>query len=232
MFPNMLPDNEKVSISEVKDQSWAMYNWYQGNYTSRIDIDINKTHFWTNLLHLACHEGYPGHHTERSAREKLLFRNKGYFENTILLIYTPEMVISEGIGEIAEFVVFEPTESIRISLEEFCPNPEIEDDLEVLIEQSEIRRGFGKFGSNLAYLKYVHGLSDEELLKYSRDFGVLPDTAIKSILSFISDVLWAPYSIVYQGERLITDKFGFRPSPVNFGRLLTEQFLPSDLSKI
>jgi len=229
MFPNLLPDNEIVLISEVRDQSWAMYNWYLGNFTSRIDIDINKTHFWTNILHLACHEGYPGHHMERTLRDRELYRNKGYFENSILLIYSPEMVISEGIGEIAEFVVFEPTESIRISLEEFCPNPEIEDHLEVLIEQSEIRRGFGKFESNLAYLKYVHGLSDDELLKYSRDFEVLPDTTIKSILKFISDELWAPYSIVYQGERLITDKFGFRPSPLNFSRLLTEQTLPSDL---
>ena len=229
VFPNMLPDNESVLISEVKDQSWAMYNWYQGNYASRIDIDINKTHFWTNLLHLACHEGYPGHHMERTLRDRVLYRNKGYFENSILLIYSPEMVISEGIGEIAEFVIFEPTESIKISLKEFCPNPEIEDELEILIEQSEIRRGFGRFGSNLAYLKYVLGLTDEELLKYSRDFEVFPDTVIKSILTFISDELWAPYSIVYQGERLITDKFGFRPSPLNFGRLLTEQILPSDL---
>jgi hypothetical protein len=229
IFPNLLPDNEIVLISEVKDQSWAMYNWYQGNYTSRIDIDINKTHYWTNILHLACHEGYPGHHMDRTLHDRELYRNKGYFENSILLIYSPEMVISEGIGEIAEFVVFEPTESIRISLEEFCLNPKIEDDLEVLIEQSEIRRGFGKFESNLAYLKYVHGLSDDELLKYSRNFEVLPDTTIKSILKFISDELWAPYSIVYQGERLITDKFGFRPSSLNFGRLLTEQTLPSDL---
>lgn len=229
IFPNLLPDNEIVLISEVKDQSWAMYNWYQGNYTSRIDIDINKTHYWTNILHLACHEGYPGHHMDRTLHDRELYRNKGYFENSILLIYSPEMVISEGIGEIAEFVVFEPTESIRISLEEFCLNPKIEDDLEVLIEQSEIRRGFGKFESNLAYLKYVHGLSDDELLKYSRNFEVLPDATIKSILKFISDELWAPYSIVYQGERLITDKFGFRPSSLNFGRLLTEQTLPSDL---
>ena len=229
VFPNLLPDNEMILVSEVRDQSWAMYNWYQGNFTSRIDIDINKTHFWTNILHLACHEGYPGHHMERTLRDRELYRKKGYFENSILLIYSPEMVISEGIGEIAEFVVFEPTESITLSLEKLCPNPENEDDLQVLIEQSEIRRGFGKFESNLAYLKYVHGLSDDELLKYSRNFEVLPDTTIKSILKFISDELWAPYSIVYQGERLITDKFGFRPSSLNFGRLLTEQTLPSDL---
>lgn len=229
VFPNLLPDNEIISVSEVKDQSWAMYNWYQGNFTSRIDIDINKTHFWTNILHLACHEGYPGHHMERTLRDRELYRKKGFFENSILLIYSPEMVISEGIGEIAEFVVFEPTESIVLSLEKLCPNPENEDDLQVLIEQSEIRRGFGKFESNLAYLKYVHGLSDIELLKYSRDFKVLPDITIKSMLEFISDKLWAPYSIVYQGERLIADKFGSRPSPLNFTRLLTEQTLPSDL---
>lgn len=230
VFDDFLPDKEGVVIKEVENQKWAMYNWYLGNYKSRIEIDISKIHYWTNLIHLACHEAYPGHHTERSVREKLLFRNKGYFENLILLIYTPEMVISEGIGETAEFVIFDPKESIKISLDEFCHNPENEDSLDVLIEQSKIKRGFRRFQSNLAYHKHVNGWKDEDILKYSRNFGIIPENGIQQILNFISDDLWAPYSIIYQGERLITEKLGYQPSPKHFKILLTSQTLPSDLT--
>ena len=230
VFPDLLPDNEEVEIKEVGNQKWTMYNWYLGNYKSRIEIDISKIHFWTNMLHLACHEGYPGHHTERALREKLLYRNKGYFENVILLIYTPEMVISEGIGETAEFVIFDPKESTKISLDEFCLNPENEDSLDVLIEQSKIKRGFRRFQSNLAYYKHVNGWNDESLLKYSSNFGIIPKSTIQPLLDFISDDLWAPYSIIYQGERLITEKLGYQPSPKHFKSLLTNQTLPSDLT--
>lgn len=49
------------------------------------------------------------------------------------------------------------------------------------------------------------------------------------MLEFISDELWAPYILAYQGERLIKEKYGNRPAPKHFYRLLTEQILPSDL---
>ena len=229
LFPNMLPDNEEVEIVEVEDQSWSLYCWYLGNYASRIEIDITNVHYWTQLLHIMCHEGYPGHHTERTVRENLLYRAKGYFESSILLIYTPEMVVSEGIGVTAESVLFNPIESARILLEEIHPNSKIEDSIEVLTKQSEIRRGFRRFESNMAYNKYIHKWTDDELIKYAKTFKVIPDAGIRAILKFISDDLWAPYVLVYQGERLITEKFGNRPPLKHFRRLIIGQTLPSDL---
>lgn len=231
LFPSMLPNNENVEVLEVKDQSWPMYCWYKGSYASIIEINISTFHYWTHLLRLACHEGYPGHHTERSVRENLLFHKKGYFESSILLIYSPEIVISEGIGVLAESVLYDPTESARILLEDIIPTTEKEDSLKCIAEQSEIRSGFGRFESNLAYHKHVHNWTDEKLIKYAKSFKVITDEGINGILKFISDKIWAPYALSYQGERLITEKFGNRPSPEDFRRLICEQTLPSDLSK-
>jgi len=230
IYPNLLPDNEKVEIAEVRDQSWTFYNWYQGDYNSRIDIDITKPHYWTHLLRIACHEGYPGHHTEASVKEYLLYRTKGYFESSILLIYTPEMVIHEGIGEVAELVLFDAEESAKILLDNFCPNTEIEDSIEKFIDQINFRRKFSRFECNLAYHKYVDEWSDKELTNYAKDFKVLTENVVKSMLKFISDDLWAPYIQVYQGERLITQKLGTHPMPQQFFKLLSEQTLPSDLN--
>jgi len=230
VFPKMLPDNEKIEIGEVENQSWQMYCWYKGNYTSKIEVNLSSHHYWTHLLYLACHEGYPGHHTERVVREKLLFRKKGYFESSILLIYSPEMVISEGIGVTAENVMFSPTESIRSLIEDIHPVPINEASIDSLIGQSEIRRGFRRFESNLAYHKYVNKWNDKKLIEYAKNFKVIPFASIKGLLKFISDKLWAPYTMTYQGERLITEKYGVQPSPKDFRSLLTEQTLPSDLT--
>jgi len=229
VFPNLLPDNEKIEIAEVDNQSWLMYCWYKGNYTSKIEVNTSTLHYWTHLLFYACHEAYPGHHTERAVREKLLYRKKGYFESSILLIYSPEMVISEGIGVTAESVMFSSTESIRSLIEDIYPVPLNEDSIKSLIAQSEIRKGFRRFESNLAYHKYVNKWADKKLIDYAKSFKVIPYMSIKALLKFISDKLWAPYVMTYQGERLITEKYGIRPSPKDFCRLLTEQTLPSDL---
>jgi len=229
IFPNLLPDNEKIELGEVDNQAWHMYCWYKGNHTSKIEINTSTYHYWTHLLYNACHEGYPGHHTERAVREKFLYRKKGYFESSILLIYSPEMVISEGIGVTAEDVIFSPAESIRSLIDCIYTPPINEDSIETLIGQCEIRRGFRRFESNLAYNKYVNKWDDKKLIDYAKGFKVIPSTAITALLKFISDKLWAPYSMSYQGERLITEKYGIRPSPKAFRRLLTEQTLPSDL---
>jgi hypothetical protein len=60
MFPNLLPENENIEVKGVEGQSWAMYNWYLGSFSSRIDINVDKFYYWTSLLPFACHEGYPG----------------------------------------------------------------------------------------------------------------------------------------------------------------------------
>jgi len=206
-----------------------MYCWYLGNFISRIEIDVEKIHYWTNLLKYVCHEVYPGHHTERSVKEKCLYRDKGYFESSILLIYTPEIVISEGIGILAEPMLFDSVESSKILIESFFPLPNEEDSLEILIGQKEIREGFRRFESNLAYHKHVNEWDDDKLIKYTKNFKIIPRKGINSMLEFISDEIWAPYVLVYQGERLIIEKFGNRPSPKHFQRLISEQFLPSDL---
>ena len=86
-----------------------------------------------------------------------------------------------------------------------------------------------KFDGNLAYHKYVHKWSEDKLWEYARSYKVIPDVGIKTHLEFISDEKWAIYALSYQGERLITEKLGSRPSPKQFRKLLIEQTLPSDL---
>ena len=46
-----------------------------------MNVDVPTTGL--DLIHLAAHEVYPGHHTENSVKEQLLARDQGAIEETI-----------------------------------------------------------------------------------------------------------------------------------------------------
>lgn len=229
VFPNLLPKNEKVKLKLVKSKSWSMYNWYLGKNKSRMEINLSSTYYWTNLLHLICHETYPGHHTEAVVRDINLYKKKGYFETSILYIYSPEMIIHEGIGELAEFVLFRPLEIAEIFIQNLCPNPEKEDDLDRIIAQNQLKRELSRIESNLAYHKYVNQWSDDNIINYVKKFEFFTKVGINEMLKFVSDKNWAPYVFAYQGDSVITEKYGNPPSKENFRKILSEQTIPSDL---
>ena len=217
-------------IKTVKNQSWGMYNWYLGENQSRMEINLSNTFYWTNLLNLICHETYPGHHTEATVKDNNLNKRKGYFETTILLIYTPEIVIHEGIANLAERMLFKPLELAEIMLENLCPNPKLEDDFNLIVAQNALKRDISRIESNLAYNKHINHWSDQELIKYVKKFELFPEISIKQSLKFISDAIWAPYIFSYQGDSIITKKFGNPPSKISYRKILSEQTLASDLT--
>jgi hypothetical protein len=49
------------------------------------------------LLRLTLHETYPGHHTERCSKEHLLVRGRGLLEETLVIVPTPQTLVTEGI---------------------------------------------------------------------------------------------------------------------------------------
>ena len=57
-----LPPSESFTVEYVKDKPWSGYNWYQGNYRSLIQVNIDLPVHIDRAIDLACHEGYPGHH--------------------------------------------------------------------------------------------------------------------------------------------------------------------------
>jgi hypothetical protein len=58
-----LPAEESFTLEYVTNQPWSGYNWYKGHYTSLIQINTDLPVAISRALDLACHEGYPGHHT-------------------------------------------------------------------------------------------------------------------------------------------------------------------------
>ncbi|HET7039423.1 MAG TPA: hypothetical protein VFH97_06020, partial [Gemmatimonadales bacterium] len=80
----------------VHDQPWSGYNWYQGNATSVIQVNLDLPIYIDRALDLACHEGYPGHHVYNVLLEHHLVRGRGWVEYSVYPLFSPQSLIAEG----------------------------------------------------------------------------------------------------------------------------------------
>src|SRR5215472_16182917 len=157
-----LPVDEGVEMQTVSDQVYMGENWYMGNYRSRVELNTDLPTDLNGLMNLMCHEGYPGHHTEFVLKEQHLFRERGYIEQAIFPMISPQSVISEGIATLACEMIFTPEEEEQWLAEHVYPEAGIEPDT---IDITKLRKAEELLdypvGGNAAFLLH-EGRSDEE----------------------------------------------------------------------
>jgi len=235
LFVDLLPQKERIVLELVKNNNnneakWSYYNWYTGNYCSRIEVNPNYNIYWTGFLSLAAHEGYPGHHMEFSVKERMLYRELNQFEHSILLLHSPKLILSEGIAELALKVLFSNREAVEIGLRELCPDSSNEDSLEIMMAQSKVKGKISLFWYNFAYHALIDKYKDEELMQYGTNFEIFSKETIKNQLKRISNPVYSKNAFMYNlGTNLIKHKYGEPPSVKNFRYLLVNPILPSDL---
>ena len=234
LFVDLLPKEEQVIINIVKNQKieeikWACYEWYLGNYTSRIEVNPKFNMYWT-ALHSA-HEGYPGHHTEFIVKERILYHELNQFEHSILLLHSPKLIISEGIADLAINVLFSYRDQVEIGLNEFCPDTLKEDSPEAMITQYKVRHKLLLFWYNFAYHALIDHYTDEELISYGKYYELFGEDDLKNQIKSLNDPVYSKNAFMYNlGMNLITNKFGEFPSIKDFSDVLMNPVLPSDLA--
>ena len=81
------------------------------------------TSTWISLICLPtfvgviAHETFPGHHLEHATKEEVLVEECGYLESSILLINTPECLLSEGLANVGRAIAVTPAEMPDLLLE-------------------------------------------------------------------------------------------------------------------
>jgi len=233
LFANLLPQKERVVLELVKNSDeikWSYYNWYMGNFYSRIEVNPNYNIYWTGLLSSAAHEGYPGHHTEFAIKEKVLYRELNQFEHSILLLHSPKLILSEGIADLAVNVLFSNREAVEISLRELCPDSSNEDSLEIMMAQNKVKRNITLFWYNFAYHALIDKYNDEQLMRYGTKFEIVSKENITIQLKKLSNPVYSKNAFMYNlGSNLIKNKYGEPPSVKDFRYLLVNPILPSEL---
>ncbi len=234
-----LPDGEVLGVSLVTGQPWSAYNWFDGGRRSRIDLNTDLPVSVAGLIRLASHEAYPGHHLEHAWKEADLVDEQGRLESSILLINTPECLISEGLADLGQRFASPPDTRADLLVELYdraglpiAADPAAaRDAAEMTVALAPEREILASIGGNAAILRHADGRSHEAVLDYLRDVGGYePKTAAKR-LEFIEDPLWRTYVFVYaEGEALLErwlEAVSEAGRVARFGRLLHEQLTPA-----
>ena len=227
-----LPADEGIEVQMVSDKVYMGENWYLGNYRSRVELNTDLPTDLNGLLDFMCHEGYPGHHTEFVLKEQHLYRERGYLEQSILTIISPQSVISEGIATSACEMIFSPEEAEQWLAEHIYPEAGIEPDA---IDIAKLRKALElveyPVGGNAAFLLH-EGRSDDEVMQYLIKYSLLPDEDALKYLEFLKVPFQQAYIFTYFYGRQLMKPWLQRPDRLTvFRRFLTEQVYPSELVK-
>lgn len=221
-----LPSEESFGIELVNGRPWGAYNWYLGNYRSRIDLNTDLPTYLHKIPDTMAHEGYPGHHTERVLKEQYLSQ---YLESKIMLLNSPEAVISEGIAVKALEQIWSEAECQALLLE-------LAQRVGLNIGESEVSmmREIDHQGGQLRYvsgnaalLLHQEKKSKTEVLNYVQHYALSTRERAQKTLEFITHPSTRSYIFTYTvGGDLLEALFAKGNAVAWFGRLLKEAITP------
>lgn len=233
-----LPPGEGLRVGLVTDQPWSAYNWYDGGFQSRIDVNTDLPTTLNRLVDVLAHETYPGHHLENAWKEADLVGARGRLEATVLTYNTPECLISEGLAELGIRFASPPDSEAELLAELFglagLPIAEdpaaAADAAERTVAMAGARRTLASAPADAALLRHAEGVGHDDVLAYLHDVGLLALDRAAKLLEFIEHPLYRTYVFVYsEGERLLgqwVDAVPPAARAARFGRLLHEQLTP------
>ncbi len=224
-----LPEGEETSLQIVQNQPWSAYNWYLGNYRSRIDINTDLPVRANTMLQLMTHECYPGHHTEHAIKEQRLYHQQGYAEACVQLINAPECVISEGIADLAWEMIFTEQELKTWLRDELYPLAGIDPTL-VTRDRAigHARRKLRTVSGNAAFMLHRDGANEESVVNYIRRYRASTEKQARQTFKVISSPLFRSYIFnYYYGRELLGHYVEAGDRVVRFQTLLEQPLTPS-----
>ena len=222
-----LPEGEGLTLEPVHDEPWWAFNYYLGDLRSRVVMNIDVPTTGIDLIHLAAHEVYPGHHTEHAVKEQLLIRDRGLIEEGIQLVPTPQAVLSEGIAEIGRDVVLDE-DGLATAYGILSAHGIEVSDAELGERIDKVIDKLRAVGLNAAIQIHDEGMPLDEAQAYIERWSlVTPDQAARSI-RFVTDPTWRAYAITYSAGRKLCDAY-VNGDPRRFRTLLTEHVRIGDL---
>jgi len=221
-----LPDGEQLVVEEVRDEPWWAFNYYQGGLRSRIVVNSDQQTTAADLVTLAAHEAYPGHHTEHAVKEQLLVRDQGFLEESIQLVPTPQPLVSEGIAEHGLEVVMD--DELERELDAALTAHGLDGDLARAFAIGRARHPIRGIGLDVALMIHEHGLSTEEARAHYERWAMSTPERSASAVRFATDPTWRAYAVTYSAGKTLCSRY-VAGDPARFRTLLTEQVRVGDL---
>jgi hypothetical protein len=221
-----LATGEGVVLEIVRDKPWWAFCDYLGDLRSRIAVNVDLPMSALELLRLTMHETYPGHHTERSSKEHLLVRGRGLLEETLVLVPTPQSLVSEGIAERAPNVLLEGDG--RAALAAVIHDAGIEFDLAHALAVERALEPCTWADVNAALMLHDAGASEAEAQAYLERWGLMTPKLATHLIRFFTEPTSRTYVMNYSAGRELCRSY-VAGEPERFRRLLTDQVRVRDL---
>jgi hypothetical protein len=228
-----LPETERVEYEVVGDKPWSGFNYYLGDYRSRVAINSDLKQHMANLPHLIAHESYPGHHTEHCRKEAGLVAD-GQLEQQLFLVNTPQCLMAEGLADLALRSIVGPNwgrwaQEIYADLGLRFDG----DRAEALSNASAKLLGVRQ---DAALLLHDRGKDADEVADFLQRWTLATPERARQQLRFLSSPLWRAYISTYvEGYRLLGGWLDRAADAAErserFRRLLDEPLIPSSLRR-
>lgn len=221
-----LPRGEHVVLQIVRDRPWWASCDYLGDLHSRIAVNIELPMSAFELLVLAIHETYPGHHAERCSKEHLLVRGQGLLEETLVLAPTPQSLVAEGIAALAPYVLLEGEAGPRLSA--ILHDAGIELDLAHAIAVRRAHEPCRWAEVNAALMLHEDGAGAAEAHAYLERWALQAPEWASHLIRFMRAPAQRTYVLTYSAGRELCRAY-IGDDLDRFRRLLTEQVRVRDL---
>jgi hypothetical protein len=221
-----LPDGEGVVLEIVRDKPWWASCVYLGALRSRVSVNVDLPLSAIELLVLALHETYPGHHAERCCKEHLLVRGRGLLEETLVLVPTPQSLVTEGIAVLAPSVLLEGEGGPALAA--VMHDAGIELDLAHAVAVRRAHEPCRWAEVNAALMLHDDGTSEAEVQGYLERWALMTPEWTAHMIRFFTEPSSRTYIITYPAGRELCRSY-VAGEPERFRRLLTEQVRVRDL---
>ena len=229
-----LPKDEHFILAFVTGKSWGGYNYYQGHYTSRIEVNTDLPIRISRAVDLGCHEGYPGHHVLNSLLEQRLTRGRGWIEFSVYPLFSPQSLIAEGSANYGIRLSFPGPQKPAFEAAKLYPLaglPTTEAQrYDALLDAIKDLAG----ATMTIDRDFLDGrISEQRAIELLRKYGVTSEARAKKSIAFAKQ--YRSYVINYGlGEQMVREDVESHRTPASrwkrFEQIISEPTLPSDLN--
>ncbi len=232
-----LPADEDAEMAFVFGRPWAAALTYQGDGFSLVEVNSSVPFGVADVVRIARHEIYPGHHTHLSLLDQRLGKDRGWMEFSILPLYSPLALVSEGLAEYGHYDLFDDKERLRFERSVLLPLVGVDPN------QAEVYDRIMQLKSALdgavveAARRYLDGKMDAaQTEEWLRRYSLAGPGAEMGLMQFIEE--HRSYIINYTvGRQLVKDYIGRHGGATDpakrwevFQTLLTTPRTPSGLA--
>jgi hypothetical protein len=228
-----LPNGEHFDLGFVTNKSWSGYNYYQGRYISRIEVNTDLPIRIDRAIDLGCHEGYPGHHVLNSLLEQKLERGRGWVEFSVYPLFSPQSLIAEGTANYGIRLAFPGAAKVKFEASRLYPLAGLPPSEAQRYETLRLALKELSGARMTIAREFLDGrINEAQAVDLTRHYTLVSEARAKQSVSFTKQ--YRTYVINYGlGEDMVArDVERFRSLPARwreFEKLISEPTLPSDL---